>query len=948
MKTKIHIIFSVLISLLVFEGNAQKLFEDFESGIFPPDGWSVVDQDGDGFNWGTSSEGINNSNASVSYSWLNRILNPENYLISPNLRVEKGEVLSFWVSAPEINFFNENYQIRVSTTDSLITSFSDLIFEETLQNTDWRNIILPLDNYVGQDIYIAFVHTNVTDQWRILLDDIEINQLNIYTSITEITCDKNDGSVSLDIELGEKDISSSLMYSWEALYDNYSSNAKNIDNLFPNVYVLNIKNLGNINIFQDTFYVKYKDVGAPFIASESRFEDFVFNYGNRLLEDDENGNNINVNYEPSNDTVFIGVACVALDEIDHFLRDGSLGNLFEGVLYDDCEDDNNYEFTFQSFRFDFDEVIRSENDKAYQTLRIEDLDGNTKEIVFSFEVEFFYNPIIDEISAYSINTDYGNIVENDVDFNEIVVEKGVEVTFEYYVDPVCDGEIPYIAWDFNGDDIFDIEADNNELVKNTWNEVGYQQVNVQGFGKSGRNLKSNAVSLDVYVEGIEVFTQINNSLCGCNGEILIDYNYEGNDFEPDGGFEIRNINTNDVYKINEWESGFFDLCSGTYELKAISISDVGALLEEFVIFSDTIDVGFERKRWYLDNDRDNYGTSEVFLDSCEQPVGYVSIPGDCNDNNDKVYPGALEIFDGLDNNCDGLTFSLSVFVSLPENTDNYNLIGELLRIDNGIELIESKTITELSFDYSSLEEGQYIVKIIPNDDIHPDWVTTYSGNEIIMAESIPINIDSNVSQIIDLQSVASTFNNNNSEIKGQTYIRTDGTINAINEVLVYLIDVNNRQIVGKSISEGQDGFFNFDSLSIGNYLIKADYENKPIAIDNPIISIEEPFSDIIVSVFANEQNISSRIESITDIEPELNEVVVIWPNPFEENLKIESTKSLKDISIFMMDGLGRRIKDFGHFKSLKTLTLDTEGLAKGLYILQLKSKEKTSSWKVLK
>jgi autotransporter-associated beta strand protein len=56
--------------------------------------------------------------------------------------------------------------------------------------------------------------------------------------------------------------------------------------------------------------------------------------------------------------------------------------------------------------------------------------------------------------------------------------------------------------------------------------------------------------------------------------------------------------------------------------------------------------------WYQDNDGDGYG-SLVTLFSCTTPAGYVTIGGDCNDNNADVNPGVDEICNGIDDNCDG-------------------------------------------------------------------------------------------------------------------------------------------------------------------------------------------------------------------------------------------------------------------------------------------------------
>ncbi|WP_116107459.1 PKD domain-containing protein [Lewinella sp. IMCC34191] len=58
-------------------------------------------------------------------------------------------------------------------------------------------------------------------------------------------------------------------------------------------------------------------------------------------------------------------------------------------------------------------------------------------------------------------------------------------------------------------------------------------------------------------------------------------------------------------------------------------------------------------RFYRDADGDGFGDSAVAVDDCSAPGGYVSNASDCNDANPNVHPGAAEICDGTDNNCDG-------------------------------------------------------------------------------------------------------------------------------------------------------------------------------------------------------------------------------------------------------------------------------------------------------
>ncbi len=58
---------------------------------------------------------------------------------------------------------------------------------------------------------------------------------------------------------------------------------------------------------------------------------------------------------------------------------------------------------------------------------------------------------------------------------------------------------------------------------------------------------------------------------------------------------------------------------------------------------------------YIDSDEDGYGDSYNPVELCEVTAGYSLVDGDCDDINSEVTPAAIEVCDGIDNNCDGLT-----------------------------------------------------------------------------------------------------------------------------------------------------------------------------------------------------------------------------------------------------------------------------------------------------
>lgn len=265
-----------LIGFVKLNASAQVVVfnEDFATQQSQQAGWTVLDTDGDGNNWGfydyganpaaTASPALNTAldaqgRLAISESWSGSALTPNNYLISPAINLSGvpttngSATLKFKVGSNQsfASYTQEYVSVYVVTSISSATSISanTPVHSAVLASTGINEFTYDISSKGGQTVYLVFRHHNCTDEGALLLDDISVTKASaagINETGLDLKVAPNPVANNLSISLNE-DIKAISFYDLKGtlvkeVLDVYSKNTFiDLSNLNKGLYFYSIE-----------------------------------------------------------------------------------------------------------------------------------------------------------------------------------------------------------------------------------------------------------------------------------------------------------------------------------------------------------------------------------------------------------------------------------------------------------------------------------------------------------------------------------------------------------------------------------------------------------------------------------------------------------------------------------------------------------------------------------
>ena len=195
--------------------------------------WSIVDNDGDGFNWQYfSNAGLETGRMTAhegdglvfSASYDNDSstpLTPDNWMISPEVTL--GGMLSFWACGQDASYCEEVFGVYVCEGTSTNPADFVQVGTDMVATGAMKEYMLDLSAYEGKEGRFAIVHHHCTDMFYLNIDDVCLDVGTEYmpepTLPVNVTADPTATTADVAWDGAEGD-------SWNLRYKVYNPNEK--------------------------------------------------------------------------------------------------------------------------------------------------------------------------------------------------------------------------------------------------------------------------------------------------------------------------------------------------------------------------------------------------------------------------------------------------------------------------------------------------------------------------------------------------------------------------------------------------------------------------------------------------------------------------------------------------------------------------------------------------
>ncbi len=368
----------------------------------------------------------------------------------------------------------------------------------------------------------------------------------------------------------------------------------------------------------------------------------------------------------------------------------------------------------------------------------------------------------------------------------------------------------------------------------------------------------------------------------------------------------------------QFNGNFTNLTPGSYNI-VVKVFGIAEICEK--TDTKTVGAGGSTQVWYKDSDGDGYSDGNT-LTSCTQPAGYIASPltgNDCNDSDPAINPGATEICDGLDNDCDGI---------VPADEQDNDGDGYMVCEDDcdDSDPAVNPGATEICNGIDDDCDGE-IDEGVSGGQTWTGNVTFFTQAEVDAWLACYSIIDGNLTiagyYITDLSNLIGI-----AEVTGSVSIYYNAALTSLN-------GLDNLATVGGSLSI----FYNFqlfDCCAI-HTLINGGvtgtitiYFNK--AGCNSVADIN---ANCDLAPLISNPNVSTE-QTMDDFSPD-NKEMTIYPNPTKGEVNIEFTETSSPATLYIMDMLGRKILEMkvGEGTDHVKIDLDNVRFRSGIYLVTL-------------